>query len=63
METNELSAGHVQDRLEDLGASWSWAASSCKRDIICNTLASVVRKELWHQDRVFWDDPHCLTSR
>lgn len=46
MEINKLSAGHVQDRL---GAFWSWAASSCKRDIICNILASVLYKELWRQ--------------
>lgn len=63
MEINELSAGHVQDRLKALGASWSWVASSSKRDIICNTLVSMLCKELWQQAHIFCDKPHCLTSR
>lgn len=47
MEINKLSAGHVQDRQEALGHSWSRAASSCKSNIICNTLVSVLHTELW----------------
>lgn len=53
MEINELSAGHVQDRLKALRTSWSWAASSCKKDIVYNTLVSVLHKELWWQAHVF----------